>query len=127
MEIINIVLLGIGAVVLSTVLKRDNPQFALMVSIAAGAVILIKIMGYFFSVISQVYDIAYAGGIDEGYISIILKITGIAYLAQIGADICKDAGESAVGTKIEIAGKIFIAALSMPFVTALLKTVMDFI
>lgn len=127
MEIINIVLLGIGAVVLSSVLKKDNPQFALMVSIVAGAVILIKVMGYFFSVISQVYDIAYAGGIDEGYISIILKITGIAYLAQIGADICKDAGESAVGTKIEIAGKIFIAALSMPFVTALLKTVMDFI
>lgn len=127
MEIINIVLFGIGTVILSAVLKKDSPQFALIVSISAGVVILIKIMGHLFSVITQIYDIASIGGIENGYISVILKITGIAYLAQIGSDICKDAGEHAVGTKIEIAGKVFIAAMSIPFVTALLKTVMDFI
>ena len=64
-------------------------------------------------------------GIKSEYVSIILKVTGIAYITQIGSEICKDAGESAIGTKIEIAGKVLIAAACLPLVTTLFGTVMD--
>ena len=95
------------------------------VSVITGIVIFLQLFGYFANIISQLYNMTALSGIKSEYVSIILKVTGIAYITQIGSEICKDAGESAIGTKIEIAGKVLIAAACLPLVTTLFGTVMD--
>ena len=54
----------------------------------------------------------------------VLKITGIAYIAEFGAEICRDAGEGAIAAKIEMAGKVIIIALAVPIITSLLDLVL---
>ena len=54
---------------------------------------------------------------------VVLRVIGIAYVAQFGAELCRDAGESAVASKIEFAGKIIIMTLSMPIMYKLLEVV----
>ncbi|MCJ7855434.1 stage III sporulation protein AD [Lachnospiraceae bacterium NSJ-143] len=125
MEILKIVSIGAAGTILSAALKKENPQFAMIVSIAAGVIIFIELLGCFSEIITELYSMTNESGIDSGYISMILKITGIAYISQIGSEICKDAGEGAIGTKIEIAGKVLIAATCLPLITALFGTVMD--
>ena len=61
--------------------------------------------------------------IDSSYIKIILKVIGISYLVEFGKDICKDAGESAIANKIEVAGKIVVVAISVPVVASLIEIV----
>ena len=100
MEILKIVSIGTAGTILAAVLKKEEPQFAIIVSIATGIIIFLQILNCFSSLINQLYDMANRSGIDRNYVSIILKITAVAYIAQIGAEICKDAGESAIGTKI---------------------------
>ncbi len=127
MEILKIVSIGTAGTILAAVLKKEEPQFAIIVSIATGIIIFLQILNCFSSLINQLYDMANRSGIDRNYVSIILKITAVAYIAQIGAEICKDAGESAIGTKIEIAGKIIIAAMCLPLITRLFGMVINFL
>jgi stage III sporulation protein AD len=61
---------------------------------------------------------------DSVYITTILKVIGIAYLADFGAQLCKDAGESAIAAKIELGGKILILLLAIPILTALMELIL---
>jgi stage III sporulation protein AD len=59
------------------------------------------------------------------YFATVLKITGIAYIAEFGAEICNDAGESAIASKIELAGKVIITVLAVPIITSMLDLIME--
>ncbi len=125
MEIFKIVAAATAGTVLAVTLKKESPQLSMAVSIITGIVIFLQLLGYFSDIITQLYNMTALSGIETEYISIILKVTGIAYITQIGSEICKDAGESAIGTKIEIAGKVLIAAACLPLISMLFGTVMD--
>jgi stage III sporulation protein AD len=58
------------------------------------------------------------------YFTSVLKITGIAYISEFGAEICRDAGEGAIASKIEMAGKVIIIALAIPVITSLIDLVL---
>ena len=72
-------------------------------------------------------ETAEKAGVGEGYFSVVLKVIGIAYLTQFGAQLCVDAGESAVAAKIELAGKILMMTAAAPVLTGLLDMVIDLV
>lgn len=47
-------------------------------------------------------------GLNSDYIMLIFKVVGIAYIIQLAAQICTDAGESAIASKVELAGRVMI-------------------
>ena len=57
------------------------------------------------------------------FFPVLLKMTGIAYLIEFTASSCKDAGETAIASKVELAGRILIMAMSIPILTTLLETI----
>ena len=61
--------------------------------------------------------------IESGYLEILIKIIGITYITEFSADLCKDAGYSALASQIAIAGKLSVLGISMPVITALLEMV----
>ena len=65
--------------------------------------------------------------INNVYLTTLLKMIGITYIAEFSAGICKDAGYGALGTQLEIFGKLSILAVSMPILLALLETLKVFL
>ncbi|AGK54846.1 MAG: stage sporulation protein [Bacillus sp. (in: firmicutes)] len=61
------------------------------------------------------------------YVETILKIIGIAYIAEFAAQITKDAGQGAIAAKIELAGKILILAMAIPILTVMIETIIKLI
>ncbi len=61
------------------------------------------------------------------YVETILKIIGIAYIAEFGAQITRDAGQGAMAAKIELAGKVLILVMAIPILTVLIETIIDFL
>lgn len=61
------------------------------------------------------------------YVETILKIIGIAYIAEFAAQITKDAGQGAIASKIELAGKILILAMAIPILSVLIETIIKLI
>ncbi len=125
MEILQIVAIGIVSAVLSIVLKKESPVFSLMICIAASLLILIMLLPHISSVIGFLQNIGDRITASIPYAPVLLKIIGIAYIAEFGSQICHDAGESAIASKIEFGGKIIILTVSSPIIFALLEQVFN--
>jgi len=127
MEILQIVGLGLIAAILIVVVKQQRPELVIQLSIAAGVIIFILILEKISGVFSVIEELSRRADIDRLYLSTILKIIGTAYIGEFGAQICRDAGESAVAAKIELAAKILVIILAMPIIVALLESIIRLI
>lgn len=125
MEIFQIVGLGLISTVLVIILKTHKPEMAMQVGVITGIAIFMLVATKLSAVVSLLYDYMSRADIDTSYIGILLKIIGIAYIAEFGAEICKDAGESAIASKIELAGKVIIIVIAVPIFTSLLDLVIE--
>ena len=116
MTVVTVGIIGIMTVLMAVQLKSMKGEYGLYLVLAAACVI-------FF------YGTLRLRGILEGMQKIqnmiritLLKMTGITYIAEFSSGICKDAGYGALGTQIEIFGKLSILAVSLPVILALLDT-----
>jgi len=123
MDIFRIALIGICGVIISSVVKGYKPEFAIYIIIATVMVIFIMIiykLSYVFEFLGDIYNqISYG----RNFFPIILKVLAVAYIADFTAQICKDAGESAIAGKVELAGKVMIFYLAMPVMVAVLELI----
>ncbi|MGC7873528.1 stage III sporulation protein AD [Desulfosporosinus sp. SYSU MS00001] len=122
MEIWQIVGLALIVTIISVVLKQFRPEIALQLSILAGATIFILILSKVRVIIDLLQTLADQANISSYYLMIVLKIVGVAYLAEFGAQICRDAGEGALATKIEIAAKVGVIVLALPIIVAITES-----
>lgn len=127
MEILQIVGIGIIATILSVILRQQKPEFALQVSIITGLIIFIFVISKLNYVIEVLNNLAKRIDMDLIYFTTILKVIGVAYLAEFGAQIARDAGEGAIASKIELGGKILIMVLAVPVLTSLLDLIIKII
>lgn len=121
MEIGQIVGIGLITAVFVVLLREERPEIALLISIIAGTFVFLLMLNKVASALSLLQNMAARANIDFIYLSTILKIIGIAYVAEFGAQICRDAGSSSIATKIEFAAKIIIMLLSIPILMAVLE------
>lgn len=126
-EIIQIVGLGLIATFLALVVKEQKPIFAFLITVFVGVIIFLFLIDEIAKVIAMVERIANKANINLLYLETILKIIGISYIAEFGAQIAKDAGQSAMATKIELAGKVLILVLAIPILTAIIEMILSFI
>lgn len=124
MEIIKIIGIGLISLIIIIILKQYKPEFAIYVSLAAGILILTMSFQELAGIITLLKSIGNRTSVNNQFILLLLKITGIAILTEFAVSICNDSGETAIGTKIDIGGKIMIISISIPIITALLETVL---
>lgn len=124
MEIAQVVAIGLVAVALLSVLRPQRPEMAVLLSTAAGAVILLMVLGRVGTVLELLRQMALKANVNFEYLNVVLKIIGVAWLAELGAQVARDAGEGAVAAKVELAGKVIILALAVPIFTAVMELVL---
>lgn len=126
-DIVQIVSFALVATVLVVLLREHRPVLAMQLSIVVGVVIFLRLLNYLSAVFTALTDMTAGAGVSMVYLNTLLKIIGIAYIAEFGAQICRDAGESATAGKVEFAGKLFILVMALPLITAVLDTILKFI
>ncbi len=123
-EIIKIVGIGLIALVLIIIVKQYRPEFALYISLIAGVLILCLAIDNLQSVINLLKQICQKSGVNSKFLGILLKMTGIAFLAEFAISICKDAGEAAIASKVELGSKAIIISMSIPIIYNLLEVIL---
>lgn len=118
--------MGITAVILAVQVKSLKAEYSVSLILAAALVI-----GFFgISRLETILEAAKRIGeflpLRHGYLGTLLKMVGIAYIAEFASGICKDAGFSALGVQIEMLGKLSILAVSTPVILALMETLQVF-
>ncbi|GAA4845857.1 stage III sporulation protein AD [Paenibacillus vulneris] len=123
MEIVQIVGLGLIATILVLIIKEQKPIFAFLLAAFTGIVIFLFLIGKIASVIQILEDLAVNANVNMIFLKTILKIIGIAYIAEFGAQIVRDAGQESIASKIELSGKILIMVMAIPIVSVIIETV----
>ncbi len=119
--------LGLVATFIVLILKEQKPSFAFLLSIFVGALIFLYLIDQIKLVMDMLIEIASSAHLNNVYVETILKIIGIAYIAEFGAQITRDAGEGALASKIELAGKVLILVLAIPIMKAVIQTIIGLI
>ena len=102
MDIIKIIGVGLIALIIIIILKQYRPEFVIYVSIIAGVIILILIMDKVSAIIDLLTSLSNKTVINNEFLVLLIKITGIAFLTEFSVSICKDSGETAIANKIDI-------------------------
>ncbi len=124
-DVIKIIGIGLLALIIIVILKQYKPEFAIYVSMIAGVLILVLAIQKLTGIINLLQSLANKTYINKSFLSILLKITGIAFITEFAVSICSDAGEKAIASKIEIGSKVIIIAMSLPIITSLLELVIE--
>ena len=122
-DVIKIIAISLISLIISIILKQYKPEFTIYISIITGAIILFFVINKFEGVINLLKSISNKSGINNSFLELLLKITGIAILAEFTINLCKDLGESAIASKIEIGTKIIIMSMSIPIISSLLEVI----
>ena len=112
MDIIKIIGVGLIALIIIIIVKQYRPEFTMYVSVAAGIIILLLVMDKLSAIINLLTNLANRTSINNEFIFLLIKITGIAILTEFASSVCKDSGETAIASKVDMGGKIIIIAMS---------------
>ena len=127
MTIIQAAVLGITAVALAVQLKPLRQEYSVYLILAAGLVIGFVSISRLELILDTVRAIGSQIRVKNIYLGTLLKMVGITYIAEFASGIWRDAGFSALGTQVEMFGKLSILAVSAPVLQALLETLQVFL
>lgn len=125
MDIIKIIGFSFTALFLYLILKDRKSELATAISLVSGVMIFSFVITKLSDIIYFIKDIANKANIDIVYIGIVVKILAIAYLATFCSEICRDAGASSIGSKVEFSAKILILSLAIPILMAVLQSILQ--
>ena len=123
MNILQVVAVGVLSAVLALTIKKQSPEIALMITISASILIFFMIVPMLAEAMGIMRRVGELLDGSQQYISLAIKVIGVAYIAELGASVCMDAGESAIATKVELAGRITILVLATPVLMDLVNLI----
>ncbi|WP_044640411.1 stage III sporulation protein AD [Risungbinella massiliensis] len=125
MGILQVVGLGLIATFLVLVLKEQKPVFAFLLATFTGIIIFLSLAGKISEVVRVLQSLAERAHVNTLFLETILKIIGIAYIAEFGAQVTRDAGQGSIASKIELAGKILILVMAIPIITIVIESIIQ--
>lgn len=107
----------IGAL-LALILKKSSPDMAFLLVLAVVAVVLVWLQDTLRDVTAFLHRMAEASGLAPEVFVPLFKTVGIALISRLGAGLCRDAGEEALATLLEIAAAFGAIWVSLPLLKA---------
>lgn len=119
--------LALIAALLALILREYRPELAMQVSLVAGIIIMLLVLRRIVTAVSVITQTAVAAGINLVYLQTLLRVIGIAYLAEFGAQLCRDADEGSIATRVELAAKVIILVAAVPVIVEIMESVLGMI
>jgi len=124
--IYKIMVIALVGVIMAMFLRTQRAEYSIFLSICIAILILFCVLGLFSSAKEQLSSLSVYLSMDNQYYGLLFKMIGITYLCEFCSGICKDAGYQAIGSQIEIFGKISILLAGVPILMTLLETIQEF-
>ncbi|MCH5187879.1 MAG: hypothetical protein J1F63_05705 [Oscillospiraceae bacterium] len=119
--------LAVCASIMALYLREFRPEMARMLAMGAALLIMGAAVPMAAEFIAAVRRFSLISRPMAEFMQPMLKVTGIAYIAQFAAELCRDAGETALAGRVELAGKTAIALMSFPIMRDVFLSLMNFV
>ena len=113
------------AALLAVMLRSQRPELAMCLGLVAGVLVLLTLLGQLLPLLEDLRRLVQSASIPSAYVSTVVKAAGICLLAQLTADTCRDAGETALAGKAELVGRVLLLVLSVPLFADVLAVATD--
>lgn len=121
----------IGIAIISTtlclIIKKDRPEMAMFIAILTGIIILLSVIFKLNFIIESIQNLAQKANIPSVYITLIIKLIGIAYLMEFAIQLCNDCGEGSIASKLEFGGKVIVMTMSFPILLSIVEMIINII
>ncbi|MBR7084792.1 MAG: hypothetical protein IKI37_06420 [Oscillospiraceae bacterium] len=111
--------------ILGLVLKQYQKVYGMLLSLGVCGVLLLMLLPEAERIVKTARNIYEQSALEGEYFGILWKAVGIVYLTQLGADVCKDCGENAIGTAVELCGRVLLVLLGLPLFLALAEMILE--
>lgn len=126
MTTIQVAVIGITAVILAVQIKTLQPEYSTYLILGAGVIIAGLAISRLGVILETIRTVGTYMDIQNIYLGTLMKMVGVAYIAEFASGICKDAGFASLGVQVEMFGKLSILVISSPILLALLETLQKF-
>ena len=109
----------IAGALLALVLRQYRPEYALLVSLGCSAAVALYAALGIGEVMEELEGVLSGSGIPPEMTGVVLKCLGICLLTELAGQTCRDAGENAIASKLELAGKVTLVLVSLPLFSRL--------
>lgn len=127
MDMIAIAGAGLVAAAAAVLLKQYKPEYAMLVSLAAVAFLFFWILGEFLPALNTLRGMMERTAFSSDALKILMKCLGVCYLCEIAGQVCREAGQTAIASKVELAGKVAVLLLCLPMFEELLQIALTLI
>ncbi len=117
MDLFKILSFTLVALVVILIVEKNNKEVGMLLALVGCICVFLSVFSSVREIVFVLKKLADGAGINHAYLELLLKVTGIAYLVEIVKNVCVDAGNSALASKAELAGKVSIAILTIPLIT----------
>lgn len=124
-DILKIIGIGLIGGILAMTVRQYKREFGILTALATAIVVFIYAADMLGNIIIGLESLINETGVDIKYFTSVVKVVGIAYITQFGAEILRDSGENAIALKLELAGKIFIMGLTLPIISDFLRACIE--
>lgn len=122
--IFKIIAIGLITCIATLIVRPVRSDFSIIIAIVGGLIIIFMIIEYLTGILSSISGIIKFTGLNSNLYSLLLKIIGVGYLIEFTASICADTGNTSLGDKLLLGGKIVILVMSLPIITNILEIIM---
>ena len=123
MELFGTLALAMTAAFSAVALKKYAPETSVVIVVAAAAAILLSVLSQITPIIHELNSLLSKAQLNASYGEVLLKTIGICLVCQFTSDACRDAGQSVIASKVELAAKTTIVILSLPLLEGLITVV----
>ena len=119
--------IAIASTILCLLIKKERPEIAVFITIFTGVTILLSVIFKLNFIIEGIKNLADKANIPSMYITLIIKLIGIAYLMEFAIQLCKDCNEGNIASKLEFGGKIIVMSMSFPILLSIVEMIINII
>lgn len=109
------------ATLLAIILRQYRPEYAVFVSLACSVLSVVYLLQGIVQVMEELGGLLENAMLSPDLIQVVIKCLGVCILTELAGQTCRDAGEQAIGAKVELAGKVTLVLVSLPLFERLLK------
>lgn len=109
---------AVTAALLAAVLRKNTPELALLLILAAGVWLLAAVAGGLGAVVALIRELAGMAGVSEALLEPVVKTVALSILTKLTAEVCRSAGESGLAAFVEMAGAVLALVVAIPLVRA---------
>ena len=109
--------------ILASSIKKENPAMALLIAVASGCLALYFVLDVVGSITEFLEDVVSSAGVSTAVLSVLIRSLGVAIMAKLASDICKDSGMTTASTGAELAGSVAILYISLPIMRTVFQMI----